>query len=160
VCINLPHDYPASEPDIYVRSDKLDRNQQHILNSDLASYISTLERGEICTCSAISWLQENASRYHVESAKPDQTVKNSDENDKFFARYWIYSHHIYSKIKRKEILDLASEFGITGFCLPGKPGIICAEGLARDCIEWWQKVYIYSLVFFFSILIDYFIMLI
>jgi hypothetical protein len=140
VCINLPHDYPANEPDIYVRSDKLDRNQQHILNSDLANYISTLERGEICTCSAISWLQENASRYHVESAKPDQTVNNSEENDKFFARYWIYSHHIYSKIKRREILDLANEFSITGFCLPGKPGIICAEGLARDCIEWWQKV--------------------
>jgi hypothetical protein len=140
VCVNLPHDYPASEPDIYVRSDKLDRNQQHILNSDLASYISTLERGEICTYSAISWLQENASQYHAESTKPDVVVKNNDENDKVFTRYWIYSHHIYSKMKRKEILDLAKEFSITGFCLPGRPGIICAEGLASDSNEWWQKV--------------------
>jgi hypothetical protein len=24
---------------------------------------------------------------------------------------------------RREILDLAIEFGITGFCLPGKPGV-------------------------------------
>lgn len=140
MCVNLPHDYPASEPDIYVRSDKLDRNQQHILNSDLASYISTLERGDICTYSAILWLQENASRYHAESTKPVAIVKNSDENDKVFTRYWIYSHHIYSKIKRREILDLAKEFSITGFCLPGRPGIICAEGLASDSNEWWQKV--------------------
>jgi hypothetical protein len=90
-------------------------------------------------------LQENASQYHVEFAKPDPAVKLSDENDKFFARYWIYSHHIYSKIKRREILDLANEFSITGFCLPGRPGIICAEGLAGDCNEWWQKVCIYTL---------------
>ncbi|KAJ9601056.1 hypothetical protein L9F63_000791 [Diploptera punctata] len=143
VCVNLPHDYPANEPDIYVRSDKLDRNQQHTLNSDLANYISTLDRGEICICSAISWLQENASRYHVESnpiANTEPTVNLNDENDSNFTRLWIYSHHIYSKVKRREILDLANEFNITGFCLPGRPGIICAEGLARDCNEWWQKV--------------------
>ena len=143
VCVNLPHDYPANEPDIYVRSDKLDRNEQHILNSDLANYISTLERGEVCICSAISWLQENASRYHIESKpimNPKSPVNLNDEHDSNFTRHWIYSHHIYSKIKRKEILDLANEFNITGFCLPGKPGIICAEGLARDCNEWWQKV--------------------
>jgi hypothetical protein len=30
-----------------------------------------------------------------------------------------------------EILDLANELSITGFCLPGKPGIIYAEGLPR-----------------------------
>jgi hypothetical protein len=30
---------------------------------------------------------------------------------------------------RREILDLANEFGMTGFCLPGKPGIISAEGM-------------------------------
>jgi hypothetical protein len=39
---------------------------------------------------------------------------------------------------RREILDLANKFGITGFCLPGKPEIICAEGLARDCTDEWQ----------------------
>jgi hypothetical protein len=36
-------------------------------------------------------------------------------------------------------LYLANEFGTTGFCLPRKPGIICAEELARDCIDEQQK---------------------
>jgi hypothetical protein len=38
---------------------------------------------------------------------------------------------------RREILDLANEFGITGFCLSGRPGIICAEGLVskRTLVE-------------------------
>jgi hypothetical protein len=34
-------------------------------------------------------------------------------------------------MERGEILDLANQFGITGFCLPGTPGIINAEGLRR-----------------------------
>jgi hypothetical protein len=41
----------------------------------------------------------------------------------------------FIKHGRREILDLANVFRITGFCLPGKPGIICAEGPARDCID-------------------------
>ena len=54
--------------------------------------------------------------------KPDE-VKVSG----MFCRYWIYSHHIYSKIKRKNILDMSKEYDLSGFCLPGKPGIICVE---------------------------------
>ncbi|XP_047121467.1 RWD domain-containing protein 2A isoform X1 [Schistocerca piceifrons] len=138
VCVNLPHDYPATEPDIFVRSDKLSRNQQHSLNIDLSKFIADLDRGEICICSAISWLQENATHYYV-AIKPEPQVKICEDED-LFTRYWIYSHHIYSKIKRREVLDLAHEFNITGFCLPGKPGIICAEGSSMDCDEWWQKV--------------------
>lgn len=148
VCVNLPHDYPATEPDIFVRNDKLSRNQQHTLNSDLAKFISTLDRGEICICSAISWLQENASHYCV-PVKPEPVVSIREEDDNLFTRYWIYSHHIYSKIKRREVLDLAHEFKITGFCLPGKPGIMCAEGSARDCNEWWHKVNGYCSIYLF-----------
>uniref|UniRef100_A0A1B6CTB9 RWD domain-containing protein n=1 Tax=Clastoptera arizonana TaxID=38151 RepID=A0A1B6CTB9_9HEMI len=39
VCVNLPHEYPADEPDIFVRSDSLTRTQQHSLNCDLINYI-------------------------------------------------------------------------------------------------------------------------
>lgn len=140
VCVNLPHDYPATEPDIFVRSDKLTRSQQHELNSDLSGHLNTLDRGEICICTAVQWLQENASCYLTEP-KPEPVINRScDDEEKLFTRYWIYSHHIYSKVKRREILDLAHEYNVTGFCLPGRPGIMCAEGIARDCAEWWQKV--------------------
>jgi hypothetical protein len=142
VCVNLPHDYPATEPDIFVRSDKLSREQQHSLNKDLATFISSLDRGEICICSAVSWLQENALQYIKTEQLPLMFKQEKDEeaNALVFVRYWIYSHHIYSKTKRREILDLALEYNISGFCLPGRPGIICAEGTARNCGEWWHRV--------------------
>jgi hypothetical protein len=144
VCVNLPHDYPATEPDIFVRSDKLSRDQQHSLNKDLANFLAGLDRGEICICSAISWLQENTLQYVKIEPQTPLIIKEEDEENEntslLFVRYWIYSHHIYSKTKRREILDLAHEYGISGFCLPGRPGIICAEGTARNCGEWWHRV--------------------
>ena len=145
--MNLPHDYPTTEPDTFVRSNMLNRDQQHSLNKDLASFILSLDRGEICICSAISWLQENALQYVKVETEPSSTKlrikqgEGSEENSPLlFVRYWIYSHHIYSKIKRREILDLAHEYDISGFCLPGRPGIICAEGTALNCGEWWHRV--------------------
>lgn len=139
--MNLAHDYPSSEPDIYVRSDQLSREQQHLLNADLARFVSDQERDEICICPSLNWLQENASLYMERVAPPKKRrPAKVDDDDLVFARYWIYSHHIYSKSKRREILELAHEYHISGFCLPGKPGIICVEGTEPDCEEWWSRV--------------------
>ena len=44
-------------------------------------------------------------------------------------RAWIYSHHIYNKCKRQNIVYLAKASQLTGFLAPGKPGLICAEGV-------------------------------
>lgn len=38
------------------------------------------------------------------------------------SRFWIYSHHIYSTTKRKTIIELAEQLGLSGFSHPGKPG--------------------------------------
>ncbi|KAG8221846.1 hypothetical protein J437_LFUL003222 [Ladona fulva] len=140
VFINLPHEYPAIEPDIYVRSDKLSRDQQHELNNNLAEFIQSLDRGDICILQAISWLQEHALEYVKTEEITKPNLCSSEDCDNNFARLWIYSHHIFSKIKRREILDLSHEYNITGFCLPGRPGIICIEGMSRNCEDWWFKI--------------------
>ena len=56
-----------------------------------------------------------------------------------FSRFWIYSHHIYNKDKRKSILEWAKELDLTGFSMPGKPGVICIEGPQNNCEEYWQR---------------------
>merc|ERR1712176_1540576 len=53
----------------------------------------------------------------------------SSDSPKRLIRLWIYSHHIYSMQKRKLILEWCRELALTGFSMPGKPGIVCAEGL-------------------------------
>lgn len=125
LCVSLPHDYPHTEPEIFVRNHKLNRNQHVKLNKDLQEYVNNLEKGEPCIFSAISWLQDNACDY-VEDIKEDTSQGNSKKIEKY-VRYWIYSHHIYSKTKRKEIVDLAHQLHIHGFCMPGKSEITGIE---------------------------------
>lgn len=142
--VNLPLEYPTHEPDIYIRNDSLARTVQHNLNDDMSRFISSLARDEMCILSAINWLQDNAMNYlerEAETARPT-TARHSELES--WARLWIYSHHIYSKSKRRELLELAQEFHLTGFCLPGRPGIICYEGADSDCEECWNKVCVHQ----------------
>lgn len=134
----LPKLYPSVEPKMFVRSTQLTRNQQINLNRDLKSFLSSVDRGTICVLEGILWISNNASQYRVE--KKEEIKPASGLEEKLFSRYWIYSHHIYSKEKRKHILVLARQYNVTGFCLGGKPGIICGEGWDADCSEWWQNV--------------------
>ncbi|XP_069641374.1 RWD domain-containing protein 2B isoform X2 [Haliaeetus albicilla] len=110
----LPFKYPTVLPEITVRSSALSRSQQIHLNSDLKTY-----------------LMQNCS---VTTSNAMQSEDNT------FTRLWIYSHHIYNKQKRKNIIDWAKELALSGFCMPGKPGVVCVEGLQSSCEEFWSRV--------------------
>ncbi|KAF9800181.1 hypothetical protein SFRURICE_002867 [Spodoptera frugiperda] len=66
--------------------------------------------GEVCLYTAISWLQENVDKFAVISEESNMLeAKSSQETKDEFARLWIYSHHIYNKKKREEIVKKARE---------------------------------------------------
>lgn len=145
--VNLPSNYPKEQPEVYARGSHLDRTQQCLLNKDLSAIMKDQQAGEPCIYTLISWLQDNAEAYLKASvcnqAKCNDVTNKNNTDDQavmVFSRYWIYSHHIYSKFKRRDVVNLARENSITGFCLAGKPGIICMEGSVEDCDYCWQKV--------------------
>ena len=151
IIILFPHQYPSSDiMEIYVKSrqDALNRTKQCELNQALSQYIKkNVIIGEVCLISVITWLNEHAPKF-IQLSKKEEMAKitNSKKtksvisNNVKFLRLWIYSHHIYSKIKRKDILDLSNEFQLSGFCMPGKPGIICMEGAENNCIDAWNII--------------------
>ncbi|XP_076758150.1 RWD domain-containing protein 2A [Xylocopa sonorina] len=143
--ISLSSNYPNEKPDVYSRSSVLNRTQQLLLNQALSNVVKQQAEGESCIYALISWLQDNGEEYLAASNKDqekdvDDRDKNKVEKPINFARYWIYSHHIYGKEKRKDVIALAKENSVTGFCLAGKPGIICMEGNFEDCDYCWQKL--------------------
>lgn len=144
--ISLSPNYPKEKPEIYAKSSSLNRTQQLLLNEALGEVAKRQEEGEPCIYVLISWLQDNGEQYLAACAKdegkePNRGSKDREEEKRAsFARYWIYSHHIYGKIKRKAIIALAKENSITGFCLAGKPGVICMEGASEDCEYCWQEI--------------------
>jgi hypothetical protein len=135
----LPKLYPTIEPKMFVRNDQLSRNQIINLNSEMKSFLSSIDKGTICVLEGILWVGNHVQQYIEEKAS---ALSTETDSEKLFSRYWIYSHHIYSKEKRRYMLSLSRQCNVTGFCLCGKPGIICIEGWDFDCNEWWQKVII------------------
>lgn len=139
VC-QLPHEYPSVPPVVFTRAPNMSRTDHRRLNEDLHNFILGIERGEICLYSVIEWLQENLENYTSGSEPSEISQKAKVEEDTIFTRLWIYSHHIYSKFKRRDIIDWAEELKLTGFSLPGKPGVICVEGYSRQVDEYWYRL--------------------
>ena len=118
------------------------KSEHHLILEDIKSYLNELERGEICIGPLIEWINENASKYLNNESAHNQTSRPEilKKHDNKFTRMWIYSHHLYSKIKRKDILDFSAELKLTGFSMPGKPGMIVVEGCS-DCVEeFWRRI--------------------
>jgi len=144
----FPQEYPNSKPELFVGSQNLNRETQRELNENLNSHISELDCGELCTLPAIQWIQENGELYITKNqtkrtSKTDnksQENKGSTKKDELFLRMWLYMHHIYSKTKRKDILQWASDYNLTGFCLPGKPGVVCLEGDEYNVEEYFSRL--------------------
>lgn len=145
----FPQEYPNVKPELFARSQDLNRDIQKELNDDLNSHISTHESGELCILPAIQWVQENGYQYITRSRteKSSTLTENCLRESEFkskkrnsFLRMWLYMHHIYSKTKRKDILQWASDYNLTGFCLPGKPGVVCLEGDEYNVEEYFSRL--------------------
>ncbi|NWZ01239.1 RWD2B protein, partial [Loxia curvirostra] len=138
----LPFKYPTVLPEITVRSSSVSRSQQILLNSDLKTYLMQNFSGEPCILSAREWVKDHAAAY-IDKDLSSFSMAASDATKSevtTFTRLWIYSHHIYNKQKRKSIIDWARELSLSGFCMPGKPGVVCVEGLQSSCEEFWSRI--------------------
>lgn len=140
ICVDLPSLYPKYPPDVSVRCNQLSRQQETILNNRLANYIQEIPRGESCLYTIVSWIQDEAHIIESDMKNAINEKVNKEVKRENFARYWIYSHHIYNKRKREAILSNAKELKLNGFSLPGKPGIVCIEGEESNCKEWWRII--------------------
>ena len=142
----FPHKYPEELPEVYVKCGTLTRALQKELNDSITAFLSQLELGELCVVTLVQWLQENWPEFYERSrqlvACEDVNFSGNKQRDseKKLTRMWLYMHHIYNKTKRKNILDWAVENKLTGFSLPGKPGVVCIEGDERDTEEYFSRL--------------------
>ncbi|XP_052324793.1 RWD domain-containing protein 2B [Oncorhynchus keta] len=143
-------DYPNVLPEIAVRCPDLRRSQQAQLHSDMNTYLSESCCGDVCVLSAVEWVKDNVHLYLTDKSTSSSTAApgkresrstcSSPQPQEQFSRLWIYSHHIYNKRKRKNILEWSKELDLSGFSMPGKPGIICVEGPQSACEDFWARV--------------------
>ncbi|KAM4699692.1 RWD domain-containing protein 2B [Discoglossus pictus] len=137
---SYPLNYPTVPPEIIVRSPSLVRSQQTQLNMDLSTHLKSSYTGDVCILSATEWVKDNAASYLNKGTMPSAELQTDTHTDAVFTRLWIYSHHIYNKHKRKNILEWSKELELSGFSMPGKPGVVCVEGLQEACEEFWDRI--------------------
>lgn len=146
--------YPSHElPMFTVRTDTLNKNQETLVKHAIENFIETeVDKTEPYIYQVINWLQDHVDE--IVSKKIDVKVAEEvADTPRMMERTWIWSHHIYSKIKRHDILKLCKNNKLTGFMWPGKPGVICLEGAVgsvQDVLKtiksWqWQKIKIVKL---------------
>ncbi|XP_026175322.1 RWD domain-containing protein 2B [Mastacembelus armatus] len=138
-----PSEYPSVLPEITVRCANLSRAHQTQLHADLNAYLIENCQGEVCVLPAVNWVKDNLELFINRSLSAAPAPKKESASlrpQEVFTRLWIYSHHIYNKTKRKNILEWSKELGLSGFSMPGKPGIVCVEGSQPACEDFWSRV--------------------
>ena len=142
--LSLPTRYPDVYPDVSLISNNIMRTSQSNLNKSLHDFMSGLPTGEIMILEIINWVQENSAAYFekendIVEKTSSHTNSEEDANNEEYC-FWIYMHHIYSKDKRRSIMNWAKEYNLTGFVMGGKPGIICVEGNLNKIEKYCVKV--------------------
>ncbi|XP_070504097.1 RWD domain-containing protein 2A [Chironomus tepperi] len=148
----LSKNYPILEqPMLILRTDILSKHQEKILKSAIENYIETeVDKTEPYMFQVISWLQDNINelvQIPGNTNAHDETY-NADDSKLLMERAWLWSHHIYSKTKRQDIIKLTKDYDLNGFMWSGKPGVICFEGISENVEDvvkhiktWaWQKL--------------------
>uniref|UniRef100_A0A915Q2L5 Small nuclear ribonucleoprotein Prp3 C-terminal domain-containing protein n=1 Tax=Setaria digitata TaxID=48799 RepID=A0A915Q2L5_9BILA len=142
VMIQLSSEYPIIlKPSAFVRSSSINCD---LLNRELRYFIEHATLGVPLTLAIIQWISDSISRFKELAGKQTvEVMKNMETASKIdtkYARIWIYSHHIYNKLKRRIIKDTASVYQLNGFFCPGKPGVIIVEGSRNDCDKFWEQI--------------------
>lgn len=148
VFFELPHYYPALElPTVTVSYPNISTNQHNSLKALVEDALQSLQKPEETFLYAfISWIQDDEQVRKVllnteaPPIKPQKINTTVDASEEKLERLWIYSHHIKSKRKRASIIENAQRLQLTGFSLPGKPGIICVEGHQSDTQEFFRII--------------------
>ena len=139
ISISLPSGYPNVHPNVSVASNSMSRKSQSSFNKCLLEHIIKLPTEEIMILEVINWIQENSSKFFDLSKESTPEKKKLKTIEKIY-HMWLFMHHIYNKEKRKNIINWANELELTGFSLPGKPGVVYVEGLLQNVEEYFERL--------------------
>ncbi|KAM5345645.1 hypothetical protein ACJ41O_011506 [Fusarium nematophilum] len=84
-----------------------------------------LPDGDILT--VIEHVKE-AALQHLERQRQAESTNGLINADTPIVRVWFYFPSISTRAKRDDLVNYAPTYGLTGFLLAGKPGILCLEG--------------------------------
>uniref|UniRef100_A0A673CC97 RWD domain containing 2B n=1 Tax=Sphaeramia orbicularis TaxID=375764 RepID=A0A673CC97_9TELE len=143
-----PSEYPSVLPEITVRCLGLSRAQQDPAHGR-SQHIphGKLPGGSMCAHCG-DWVKDNLQPFISRSLSATAIPKKESapaRPQEVFSRLWIYSHHIYNKTKRKNILEWSKEFACRDLACPESPVLCVWKVLSlpvRMKVLTWKKIMI------------------
>ncbi|KAH6880466.1 hypothetical protein B0T10DRAFT_495450 [Thelonectria olida] len=71
---------------------------------------------------------KDAASEHLAGLRQANATSSLLNADSSIVRVWFYFPSISTRAKRDDLVQYAPSYGLTGFLLAGKPGILCLEG--------------------------------
>lgn len=99
--------------------DWLNKNQVAILNSSIPDE-------DILT--VIEHVKEEAAQLSAQAKVSTSEAEGLFDKNAPLVRAWFYFPSISTRAKRDDLVNFAPAYGLTGFLMAGKPGILCLEG--------------------------------
>lgn len=82
---------------------------------------------------AFCYVKENAYRFYQKDKGLSETSLNAYAADSEpLLRVWFYFPSLSTREKRKDLVNYAPRYNLTGFVLAGKPGLLCLEGTSKS----------------------------
>lgn len=91
---------------------------------------------------AFKYIQTEAVEFL--KAQPAQTTSASTNPRGPIVRVWFYFPSLSTREKRNDLVNYAPGYGLTGFVLAGKPGLLCLEGSSTDIDEYMRFIKTHS----------------
>ena len=140
IAVTLPSAYPKSAPaEFRITWCSMTSKDESEFNALVKQVISENE-GECVVHIIMTEAIEFLSGLETDNQQTIILNENVEECISLYSRVWYYAHHIYSREKRTNMLQWSKELCLDGFILPGKPGIICVEGIISNCKEFNSRV--------------------
>lgn len=149
VC-RLPKLYPLkAHPDVLVRSLSEKTRLSKQFPQDLSKFAKDSHEFDSSILNIIEWIKEKIGDYLNATSTEKEVFPDSNGETPLdtsqgkpteFSRMFVYSHHIFSVEKRREVVNIARDLNLTGFLMPGKPGAICVEGPNPEVQEFWARL--------------------
>jgi len=148
--VTFPSRYPRVRPSIMLRTE-LGKIKERRLRKSIDGFMASQADGDLYIANLVEFVKDgvvDVLRDDDDNDDDDDIEEKREESENYpinkcrarLVRMWIYSHHIYSMHKRKPIVEWARELDLNGFSMPGKPGIVCVEGLESAVDEFWTRL--------------------
>ncbi|RMZ07302.1 hypothetical protein D0862_04303 [Hortaea werneckii] len=118
----------SQEPlDMDLPTIKARLQQPHWMTKAQVSQINTdLPDEDILT--VIEHVKEAALEHAVQATHAPSEAQSLFDPQAPIVRAWFYFPSISTRAKRDDLINFAPTYGLTGFLMAGKPGILCLEG--------------------------------